>query len=223
MTKTILLLFCLLYIPSLIYAQLFPYNSRKWNTNWTYTKFVDAFNGTLLDKSKWDVTINYGRGKCVFLDAEGTTYSVNNGLKLNMIYQPGSCFNDENGNRICQNYISAEIWSKEKFKYGIYEGRMKFATGQGSWPAFWFIGGSGADDPKFNTPGYSSEIDIAEYNWQKAAWHSSGYTVSTDHVFHWWWPESIHGSREMSILNGVKENSYIVSLRKLSFFFDSCT
>jgi hypothetical protein len=114
MIKTIFLLIGLLFIPSFIYAQLFPYNPREWDANWTYTKFSDSFSGTLLDKSKWEVVKNYGRGKCVFLDAEGTTYSVNNGLNLSMIYRPGFCY--DNGTE-CPDYISAEIVSKEKFKY----------------------------------------------------------------------------------------------------------
>lgn len=204
MIKTIFLLLSLLLISPYIYAQLFPYNPREWDTNWTYTKFSDLFRGTLLDTTKWEVVKDYGRGKCVFVDSVGTTYSVNNGLSLNMIYHPGYCY-QENGAIYCQDYISSEIWSKEKFKYGIYEGRMKFATDEGSWPAFWFYGGSGADDPKYNT-GYASEIDIAEYNWRKKEWPSGGYYVHTDHVFHWWWPQSIYGTQEMNIYDGIKNN-----------------
>ena len=203
MNKTLFLLFGILFIPSLIYAQLLPKYPREMNVNYSYTKFSDSFNGTLLDKRKWDVTKNYGRGKCIFIDSEGTTYSVNNGLNLNMVYDPGYCFVD--GIIHCPDYISAEIVSKDKFKYGIYEGRMRFAAGKGSWPAFWFFGGSGADDPQYNT-GYASEIDIAEYNWHKDSWPSGGYTVHTDHVFHWWWPESFHGTREMEIPGGTENN-----------------
>lgn len=202
MIKNTIFLYCFLFIPSLIYAQLLPDYPRKMNTNYTYTKFSDSFNGTLLDKSKWDVVKDYGRGKCVFVDSVGTTYSVNNGLNLSMIYHPGYSYND--GTIHYPDYVSAEIVSKEKCKYGIYEGRMKFATGKGSWPAFWFFGGSGADDPQYNT-GYASEIDIAEYNWSRN-WLCV-YSATTDHVFHWWWPESIHGTKQMDIPNGIKENS----------------
>jgi len=63
-----------------------------------------------------------------------------------MIYQPGSCYTLD-GNTICPNYLCAELQSVEQFKYGIYEGRMKFATARGSWPAFWFFGGSDSEDP----------------------------------------------------------------------------
>ena len=130
MIKTLFLLFGILFIPSFINAQLLPKYPREMNTNYAYTKFSDSFSGTLLDKRKWEVVKDYGRGKCVFVDSVGTTYSVNNGLNLSMIYHPGYCF-DDNGIK-CPDYISAEIRSKEKFKYGIYEGRMKFATGKGS-------------------------------------------------------------------------------------------
>lgn len=142
MIKAIFLFFGFLSIPSSIYAQLLPKYPREMNTNYAYTKFSDSFNGTLLDKSRWEVVKNFGRDKCVFVDSVGTTYSVNNGLNLSMIYHPGYCY--DQGTQ-CPNYISAEIHSKEKFKYGIYEGRMKFASGKGSWPAFWFYGGSGAE------------------------------------------------------------------------------
>ena len=190
------LLLCILFIPSFIYAQLFPYNPREWDVNWVTTEFSDFFRGTTLDKNKWEVVKDYGRGKCIFLDAVGTTYYVNNGLGLRMCYLPGYCYTD--GTRKCPAYISAEIVSKDIFKYGIYEGSMKFATGKGSWPAFWFWGNSGADDPQYDGA-FASEIDIAEYNWHKDSWPSSGYSVNTDHVFHWWWPESIHGTKEMDI------------------------
>ena len=106
-----------------------------------------------------------------------------------MLYFPGYQYTDK-GVTHYPDYISSEISTNQSYKYGIYEGRMKFASGTGSWPAFWFFGGSGADDPQYNS-GYASEIDFAELNWR--------YTSSsTDHVFHWWTP---NGQQE-SIFNG---------------------
>ncbi len=108
-----------------------------------------------------------------------------------MLYHPGYCFTDtDRGVTSCPSlFLQPKSVTNQSFKYGIYEGLMKFASGTGSWPAFWFYGGSGADDPQYNS-GYASEIDFAELNWR----YSSS---STDHVFHWWTPNG-----EVGILNG---------------------
>ena len=186
MNKKHILLIILLFFVQISIAQLFPYDPREWETNWATTEFSDYFNGTSLDTDKWNVTINFGRGNGIFLDSPNVTYSLGGGsLHLNMIYQPGSCYYDYDDEiYICPDYITAEISSKEPYKYGIYEGRMKFAHARGSWPAFWFFGGSGADDPQYNN-GYASEIDIAEYNWYV---NLLNYNPKTEHVLHWWGP-----------------------------------
>lgn len=143
---------------------------------------------------------NFGRGNCVFLDAPDVTYSLDGeNLQLNMIFQPGYCYVLE-GDTICKNYISAEIVSEETYKYGIYEGRMKFSIQRGSWPAFWFYGGSGADDPQYNN-GYASEIDIAEYNWYA---NLLNYDPKTEHVLHWWGPDG-----ELPIEGKTKEEANV--------------
>lgn len=186
MIKNYLVISIFLFLAKFNYAQWFPYNSREWDINWTITKFSESFNDVTLDTEKWDVMINFGRGNCMFRDLPNVTYSVDGQyLNLNMIYQPGSCFLNDNGDTICPAYISGEVWSDEQFKYGIYEGRMKFATQRGSWPAFWFFGGSDSEDPLYSN-GYHSEIDIAEYNWY-SKWY--GYDPTTEHVLHWWGPQ----------------------------------
>lgn len=185
MTKKNQLLSILLLFIQISNAQLFPYNPREWDNNWATTEFSDSFDGTSLKTEKWDVVTNFGRGQCVFVDAPGVTYSVENGnLNLNMVNAPLHCFTID-GVTKCYNYISAEILTKKPYKYGIYEGRMKFAYARGSWPAFWFFGGIGADDPQYNN-GYASEIDIAEYNWYVELF---GYDPKTEHVLHWWGPQ----------------------------------
>ena len=194
------LLFILLLFSHVSNAQLFPYNPREWNTNWTTTEFSDSFDGTLLATEKWDVVTNFGRGQCVFVDYPGVTYSVENGyLHLNMVNAPLHCFTVDSITK-CYNYISAEITSKELYKYGIYEGRMKFAYARGSWPAFWFFGGSGADDPQYNN-GYASEIDFAEYNWYVELF---GYDPKTEHVLHWWGPQG-----ELPVEGKTKEEASV--------------
>ena len=36
-------------------------------------------------------------------------------------------------------YTSSRLVSAEKFKYGIFEARIKFPKGIGTWPAFWLL------------------------------------------------------------------------------------
>ncbi|HKJ80287.1 MAG TPA: family 16 glycosylhydrolase, partial [Prolixibacteraceae bacterium] len=205
MIKYYFLLFIFLYFSHGAFAQLFPYNSNEWDPDWTYTVFSDSFDSTSLNTKKWDVVTDFGRGNCVFVDSTGLTYLVDSSfLHLNMAYSPGYCY-DLNGTSHCPDYIAAEIVSKKLFKYGIYEGRMKFAVEKGSWPAFWFFGGSGASNPMYNKDGYASEIDIAEHNWFKNFIFRSHHT---EHVLHWWWPSKVYGSDQASL---GKEGSARVS------------
>lgn len=135
-------LIILVFLSNLSYAQLFPYNPQEWDVKWTTTEFSDYFDGISLKTDKWNVATDFERGNCVFVDLPDITYSVNNErLHLSMIYQPGYCYTDK-GITKCPSYISAEISYKESYKYGNYEGRMKFSVLKGSWPAFWFFGGS---------------------------------------------------------------------------------
>jgi len=185
MIKTYSLLFILLILSFLNFAQTFPYNPRDWDTNWTTNEFSDLFDGTSLNTDKWNVVTNFGRGNCVFVNIPNVLYSVSSGnLNLNMIYQPGYYYISK-GDTISKPYISAEIESITQYKYGIYEGRVKFSILRGSWPAFWFFGGSGADDSQYNN-GYASEIDIAEYNWYVNLF---SYSPKNEHVLHWWGPD----------------------------------
>ena len=79
-----------------------------------------------------------------------------------------------------RNYVGGEIISPEIYCYGIYECRARFATQNGSWPAFWLFGG---DDISCNNGGgYRNEIDIAE--------QSAFYTGDRmGHTIHWYYPD----------------------------------
>ncbi|MBN2821367.1 MAG: glycoside hydrolase family 16 protein [Bacteroidales bacterium] len=193
----ILLISTFIFLFNNNYAQLVPYVPSEWDTVWTYTVFEDLFDGTSLDPSKWDVVTNYGRGACIFVNLPGTTYSVSNGsLRLNMLNNPGNnyCFTQyPEGIIKCPDFISAEVSTKNPYKYGVYEGRMKFAYNTGSWPAFWMHGGSEPDAPEYDD--FGTEIDFAEYNWSYG-----GNDANTDHVFHYWLDEP---GEQMSISNGL--------------------
>lgn len=65
------------------------------------------------------------------------------------------------------NYSSAEINSKYKFGYGMYEISCKIPKGKGFWPAFWMFG---------NGPGgINNEIDVFEF-WDNST-HDHNMTV----------------------------------------------
>jgi len=206
MTKITFLLICNFALSQFVSAQLFPYNPRKWDTNWTQTKFSEYFDEGTLNSAIWRATNNTSRGSGALIDSSGVTYSIdanNNYLRLSMLYYPDYCFIDYKGEVKCHDYISGEICSRESYKYGIYEGRMKFATGSGSWPAFWLWGNEGAEDPQLDVAN-ASEIDIAELNWRKNILGNSSAT--TDHVIHWWWPEEDYGTSQMAIPGGEYYN-----------------
>lgn len=58
--------------------------------------------------------------------------------------------------RVGNEVLSARINTKESWKYGYFEGRMKLAKGKGTWPAFWMM-------PKnFTSWPDDGEIDIME-------------------------------------------------------------
>ena len=116
--------------------------------------FEDNFNGNSLDEASWNFELGDGCPNCGWGNNERQLYTKDN-VKV------------ENGHLIItaeksgDNYTSSRITTKDKveFKYGIVEARLKLATGQGVWPAFWMLG---AD---FNEKGWPAcgEIDIMEY------------------------------------------------------------
>lgn len=65
-----------------------------------------------------------------------------------MLYSQGYTITTWDGKVKTADYISSEVTSDTTFLYGSFECRAKYANQAGSWPAFWFIGESGADDEK---------------------------------------------------------------------------
>lgn len=125
-------------------------------SGWTKV-FSDEFEGTSLDKSKWNPTYNWGhthnhRAYCV-----EENVSVNDG-KLVIKGEakrhpeaPASCSNG--GKTYSLDYTSGAIDTQHKFKirYGYIEGRFKMPAQLGTWPAFWML-----------QDGWPPEIDIFE-------------------------------------------------------------
>ncbi len=47
------------------------------------------------------------------------------------------------------DYSSGMLWSKMKYKYGVFELRFKATDGKGMWPAFWLYGQNNKDEIDF--------------------------------------------------------------------------
>lgn len=122
-------------------------------------RWSDEFNGTELDRSKWNVDIGngypgltgWGNSEVQYYSDRPENVQVSNGsLKI-------TARNDGFGG---YNYSSGRIRTKGQFdfKHGRIEARIKIPSGQGLWPAFWLL-------PTYETFGTwprSGEIDIME-------------------------------------------------------------
>ena len=134
---------------------------------WVYSG-GDEFNGTTLDYSKWINSFPWGRnylGTCAQeYMTDGLNYEFDNGIlklitKKEDVYASGVPSESENyllqdgqANLRWWHYTSGMIFSKQKFKYGLFEIRFKLPVGKGLWPAFWLYGGNP-----------NEEFDIFEY------------------------------------------------------------
>lgn len=125
-------------------------------SGWTQV-FSDEFEGTSLDKSKWNPTYNWGhthnhRAYCV-----EENVSVNDGklvIKGEAKRHPDAPATCSNGGKTYSlDYTSGAIDTQHKFKirYGYIEGRFKMPAQLGTWPAFWML-----------QDGWPPEIDIFE-------------------------------------------------------------
>lgn len=131
--------------------------------------FRDDFNDATLNLSKWKVIEGVVRDP--YHTIEKQWYSAQNielrdgylylFAKKNVQKQKSYSIWLKDGMKGFQesfNYSSAEINSKQKFKYGKYEIRCKLPKGKGFFPAFWMFG-----SPPWN------EIDVFEFWNEKRA------------------------------------------------------
>jgi beta-glucanase (GH16 family) len=145
------------------------------------TLFIDEFDGTAIDRAKWDVytgqvfnaevqayvddtaTMRIVRGA----DAPGATGGA---LLIHALHRPGTV---QGGTRA--DFASGRLHGRQSFRYGTVSARMKLPTGAGLWPAFWLLGVG-------NWPDHG-EIDIMENvgdsTWVNAALHGPGYSGNT--------------------------------------------
>ena len=122
--------------------------------------FEDNFDGTSLDKKKWNPTYNWGpthnhRAYC----AEENVIVSDGTLKLKGEKKKHPKATGDrakakfNNKEIPVDYTSGAIDTKNHFevKYGYIEGRFKAPWQKGTWPAFWTL-----------QDGWPPEIDILE-------------------------------------------------------------
>jgi len=183
--------------------------------------FDDEFNGTAVDKEKWNVlssnTMGGGYTKDLFVPENA---SVAGGfLTLLSTQEPGTT----------RPYHVAFIFSKQSWAYGYWEARAKMpANGHGLWPAFWM-----------NHGGTYPEIDILEWlgngpKTQYTTYHPVDDAKSTNGVglgtavtgpdysaaFHvygmWWQPGSItwyiDGVQVLQLTQGQKYKGTTVDI-----------
>jgi beta-glucanase (GH16 family) len=117
--------------------------------------FEDDFSGTSLDRSKWYTRYIYNNGKLDHLKDERQRYRDNGNHQLadgilNLVAQRP----DAKG-----LYPSGMIRSRQTFRYGYFEARIKLPKGRGLWPAFWL----NSDYDERGKLSWPPEIDIMEF------------------------------------------------------------
>lgn len=123
-------------------------------SGWVIT-FEDDFDGSSLDRSKWFTRYIYEDGRLDHLNDEKQRYREdgNHVLKdgvLNLVAKKP----DSRG-----LYPSGMIRSRQTFRYGYFEARIKLPAGKGLWPAFW-LNSDYDENGKLMWP---PEIDILEF------------------------------------------------------------
>jgi beta-glucanase (GH16 family) len=120
---------------------------------WVIT-FEDNFDGTSLDRSKWFTRYIYNNGTMDHFNDEKQRYREKNHV-----------FKDGILNLVAEKpnakglYASGMIRSRQTFRYGYFEARIKMPPGKGLWPAFWL----NSDYDEHGKTSWPPEIDILEF------------------------------------------------------------
>ncbi len=186
--------------------------------------FEDNFDGTSLDKKKWNPTYNWGpthnhRAYC----AEENVIVSDGTLKLKGEKKKHPKATGDrakakfNNKEIPVDYTSGAIDTKGKFevKYGYIEGRFKAPWQKGTWPAFWTL-----------QDGWPPEIDILEIPASRKQHHY--YLHYTDpswynsHGSAWDHEASFGGHKDDNTDRSAGFHTYAVEWDEstLSFYFD---
>ena len=129
-------------------------------------KWSDEFDGAALDADKWSsVTECWGGGndeKQCYTDRVDNVDIINGLLRIVALEESFTGPNNANDpTQRTQPYTSGKILTQglADWTYGRIELRGKLPEGQGTWPAFWMLGGSGVYGDTWPLYG---EIDIME-------------------------------------------------------------
>jgi beta-glucanase (GH16 family) len=121
---------------------------------WTIV-FQDNFNQTSLNTAAWYTRYIYNNGTLDHFNDEKERFRENgnhvlqDGI-LNLVAMPPLA----NG-----LYLSGMIRSRQLFRYGYFESRIKMPPGRGLWPAFWL----NSDYDENGKTDWPPEIDIMEF------------------------------------------------------------
>ncbi|MGE7825548.1 family 16 glycosylhydrolase [Paenibacillus sp. NPDC093718] len=163
----------------------------------------DEFNGTALDRSKWNYETGYylnddpntwGWGNSElqhYTDRAQNVFVQDGKLNIKALNEPKSFPQDPS--RYAQ-YSSGKINTRDHFSltYGRVDFRAKLPTGNGIWPALWML----PEDHVYGTWASSGEIDVME-----ARGRLPGATSGAVH-FGGQWPTNRHLSGEYHFPEG---------------------
>ena len=121
--------------------------------------FSDEFDGPRLDTTKWWTRYVYNGGMLDRFNDEHQRYRENNNHvftngALSLVARETKAVEGDPAPR----FESGLIRSKQTYKYGYFEARMKVPGAKGVWPAFWLCGDTAAD----GVASWPPEIDILE-------------------------------------------------------------
>jgi len=145
--------------------------------------FFDGFDGSSVDRSKWNVDVTqstqYNGELEAYTDSSSTVRVVHGraaegaqggALLLQAHYRPG--YTTPQGNKL--DFVSGKVDTSNKFDvtHGTVSARMKLPVGVGYWPAFWMLG--------YGSWPATGEIDVMENigdpSWVSAATHGPNYS-----------------------------------------------
>ncbi len=148
-----LVLFSLLTLPAVLWAQ--PPASGRWQL-----AFSDDFNGAAIDTAKW----NFRTGPRMWSEQRAANASVRDGM-LHLALRK------EKAGGL--DYTAGGLISKQAFRYGYYEARVRMPKGRGWHTSFWLM----QNGPKAGLEDRFQEIDVCEQDSvdhasYSANWHS---------------------------------------------------
>ena len=161
-----LVLFSLLTLPAVLFAQ--PPAGGRWQL-----AFSDEFNGAAIDTAKW----NFRTGPRMWSEQRAANVSVRDGmLHLALRKEKAGAL----------DYTAGGLISKQAFRYGYYEARIRMPKGRGWHTSFWLM----QNGTKAGIEDRFQEIDIAE---QDSVDHAT-YSVN----WHSYKPHSSFGGRRVT-------------------------